>query len=285
MPADKSSFNYFKHHDNRCDGQSGLPNFWGNALKRLVLFCLIIIIAFRLQESLYTNWGNLLLSKAMVRATIHAKSHDMFAQAEYKFDAVIRRNPESASAYRGKLKVKLELGEISYQIQAYDKAWQNFIEAININPEQPYAYSAVGDFYMQNGEYLKARQICELAPQELRTGNIALLRCIGLSSWYLGEFDISQNALLQALPLDPENAEINHWLARTYSWQGEFGEAKRYAHRAVEYAPTNIWNLALLGNIYRSMGQLDEARELYEEALCLDPENAIILQYLNDLPD
>lgn len=91
----------------------------------------------------------------------------------------------------------------------------------------------------------------------------------------------AEEALQRALGLDPNCHEANRHYAEFCVTDGRFELAASYFLRALEIKPTDYGAAVMLVNVFRSLGQEDEARryarigvEKCEEELRVHPENA-----------
>lgn len=65
--------------------------------------------------------------------------------------------------------------------------------------------------------------------------------------------------------------------------QGKPDEAIKYLERAFELEPQNLKVINALAFAYQDCGFFKEAKDMYEKSLAIDPNQADIKQYLNDV--
>jgi Flp pilus assembly protein TadD len=98
---------------------------------------------------------------------------------------------------------------------------------------------------------------------------------------YLAEMDLNSGDLQGAYPhlqkleqLDADSAVGNFLMARYWFKQRNYAEARLYAERVKLCRPDNSELRALLGEIYAELGEKQNARHEYQEAIHLAPERA-----------
>jgi Flp pilus assembly protein TadD len=77
-------------------------------------------------------------------------------------------------------------------------------------------------------------------------------------------------------------------LAVLHMEQRNFDKALGYARRCVEVEPSYVNGLITLGSVLAMTGEVDEAREQFNEALRLEPDNESArnnLQFLNQIKE
>ncbi len=143
---------------------------------------------------------------------------------------------------------------ISQQIQILinqfsTKNYENVISKGNIllkkNPEYVILYNLVGSAYQNTGDYKNAK-IKFTDGLKLDPKNLALINNLGLSHKNLLEYDLAERLFLKLIDLNKKylNAYIN------------------------------------LGNLKRDLNKFNEAIELYENAMSISNDNAIVLYSL-----
>ncbi len=80
--------------------------------------------------------------------------------------------------------------------------------------------------------------------------------------------------------LDPDSAIGNFLMARYWFKQKGYDQARLYAEKVKLSRPDNSELRALLGEIYGKLGEMQKARQEYEEAIHLAPERADLRERL-----
>ncbi|MEM6429678.1 MAG: tetratricopeptide repeat protein [Deinococcota bacterium] len=113
-----------------------------------------------------------------------------------------------------------------------------------------------------------------------RVPSFESLGAAGEASSRLGAADLE--ALATAKDPDDDLDYASSWIlseyARALALDGNQAEALTYSQRAVEYGSLDVESTAVRGVILLSYGQTAEARQLFDEALRLNPVHAIALQ-------
>ena len=82
-----------------------------------------------------------------------------------------------------------------------------------------------------------------------------------------GNTDKSENYILKALELTPNDANVNLTAGQIFMQKQEFETALPYVKKAVELEPSNTKSIRNLAQIYYDIGQLDESIQTYEVAI------------------
>ena len=82
-----------------------------------------------------------------------------------------------------------------------------------------------------------------------------------------GNTDKSENYILKALELSPNDANVNLTAGQIFMQKQEFETALPYVKKAVELEPSNTKSIRNLAQIYYDIGQLEESIQTYEVAI------------------
>ena len=82
-----------------------------------------------------------------------------------------------------------------------------------------------------------------------------------------GNTDKSENYILKAVELTPNDANVNLTAGQIFMQKQEFEMALPYVKRAVELEPSNTKSIRNLAQIYYDIGQLEESIQTYEVAI------------------
>ena len=82
-----------------------------------------------------------------------------------------------------------------------------------------------------------------------------------------GNTDKSENYILKAVELSPNDANVNFWAGQIFMQKQEFETALPYIQKAVELEPSNTQSIRNLAQIYYDLGQLEESIQTYEVAI------------------
>ncbi len=82
-----------------------------------------------------------------------------------------------------------------------------------------------------------------------------------------GNTDKSENYILKAVELSPNDANVNLTAGQIFMQKQEFETALPYVKKAVELEPSNTKSIRNLAQIYYDTGQLEESIQTYEIAI------------------
>ncbi len=149
-------------------------------------------------------------------------------------------------------------------------------EIARIEPEDPFALVAQSRIYLlfeETGQALATAQ----AAFALDSENPLVLNALGRALDWTGEYEAAVDILVEALTLNPHDADTLAILGEVYADVGNWGQADLYLSQALEADPQNIlaWrNRALLlerQGLYReALGALDEGLALDSTAWDLE---------------
>lgn len=194
----------------------------------------------------------------------------------------IRASTETGSAMasftiRGgqNLTVDLDLGAAAAAATAAlseeDLANEARREELAASFEQGVAASAAGDYVEAIAQFEIALSIVDTC--------YSCYHNIGLANVELGQIDEAEAAFLQAIELQADNTASYTGLAGIYNAQRQFAKAAEMSAEAARLSggaggaadPVAVYNQ---GVIYWNAGNFPEAKEQFEQAVALDPNNA-----------
>jgi serine/threonine-protein kinase len=166
--------------------------------------------------------------------------------------------PNSDDAYRRLAGAHMRAGRSEEAIAMH-------LKAIEVNPYYWLNHNALGGAYWQLGDYEKAAQAFQKVIQ-LEPDNVNGVNDLGAAYLQTGRYAEAAEAFQKALTLVP-TAETYTNLGIAYAWQGRFSEALPAYQKAVELSPNVDGWLSNLADGYRWLGQMDKARETYDNAI------------------
>ncbi|PWR72099.1 tetratricopeptide repeat protein [Methanospirillum lacunae] len=94
----------------------------------------------------------------------------------------------------------------------------------------------------------------------------------GESYYSSGDYDDAITAFMNAVTVNPNNAEAWNNLGNAYEQVGRYEDAVLAYQRAVAINPrfTEAWNN--LGNVYEKLGRYEEARDAYQRATSISSD-------------
>jgi tetratricopeptide (TPR) repeat protein len=183
------------------------------------------------------------------------------------FDRAILLRPNDANALCKRVQLHLDRRD-------YQKADEDCSRVLAVVPEASVILRARAIIRWQNLKDFDAaladwNQLAKLQPKSAETH-----RCTG--AIHLGRRDYVQAlaALQEAVALNPDYAEAKWALAQIYLWQGKCKDALAELDPLVGQLPKGPpETLNVRGDVYRTMGKLDEAAADYRRLTQLKPTN------------
>lgn len=159
-------------------------------------------------------------------------------------------------------------GDTSLALQALQQAEYLFLDNWRF-------YSYWGYFYMEIQKlemaYQKFKKVIELAPEEpsgwLNAGMVMV---------YLDSLENSQSYLRKVLSLEPEDPTANYYLGSVLVQLGNPEEAIPYLENALKARGDWVSAISTLAGIFDQLKRYEKSDSLFNEALRLDPDNALV---------
>ena len=172
------------------------------------------------------------------------------------------------------------------------QAVQNFLAAINLDPNYAPVYAALADAYMWLGEQ---GGMTQRAARDAAAGALAKALAldetladahVSMALWKLrSEWDwaASEREFKRALELNPGSASAHQMYGRTLSFTGRFEDALRELEKARELDPLSVPVNAYIGQVYLHARRYDRAEEQLQQALRIEPGHALTHHNLGEL--
>jgi tetratricopeptide (TPR) repeat protein len=102
--------------------------------------------------------------------------------------------------------------------------------------------------------------------------------------WQNGNREEAYKEFQTAVRLNGEDAEAHYWLGTAhYTVANDLSQAEMEMRTALALRPNNKWPYIFLGRIYSEIGRRQEAVELYQQALVIDPNDTAVQERLAEL--
>jgi tetratricopeptide (TPR) repeat protein len=197
-----------------------------------------------------------------------------FAEAHEFFERGLARQPYSALLHGN-------LGEVLRLLGRRDEALGHLRLAIEFDPRFAQAWNSIGLSAHDEARYADAesafREALRIQPQFA-----AALINLANALLELNRRAEAVAALRRAIQIEPDNLIALTNLGQSLAEIGDpdlLGEAELHCRRAaaISAGPNRAHAIAILGNVLRLEGRLNEALACYQQALKLDPERWSIL--------
>ncbi|MGB7000555.1 MAG: tetratricopeptide repeat protein, partial [Halobacteriota archaeon] len=156
-------------------------------------------------------------------------------------------------------------------LKQFDKAVENFNEAIEHNPKNDDAYKRRGDAYRRLEQYERAIEDYNMAI-ELNPNYAAAHNNRGIAFRKLNQLERAIEDYNMAIELNPEHALAYHNRGLAYRRLEQYERAIEDYNMAIELNPEYTDAYINRGIAYRRLEQLERAIEDYNKALELNPE-------------
>jgi tetratricopeptide (TPR) repeat protein len=210
---------------------------------------------------------------------LYLQGHDKTKAAE-QLESIVRDNPTRYP------EAWLYLGNFAYDDRNYAKAAEDFQRALLINPDLEQAYydlSAVQMNLDQPGEALKT---LETARKKFPTSFTAEF-FTAMAFAHLADYQeaLHHYTAAEVIAKATDATRLNHLfyfqLGSTYERVGDIAESEKYLQKSLQLAPNFSDALNYLGFMWADRGiHLDQARQMIEKAVKLEPKNSAYLDSL-----
>lgn len=198
------------------------------------------------------------------------------------------------------------LGRIAEATGRYDDAIAYYLKAIKLKPEDTAVYDRLGSLLLAIGRYGDALTVSQAAAK-IDANDLTAQLNAGEAALPLGQFEAAHTSYEAALRIDSRNSAAASGNCLALAALGDMTTAEKMCRHAVEVEPTNGLYLArlayvllladdpsaaftaarqavsvspdlalgwrALGDVYRALGSMGEAKKAYEAALKLDPND------------
>ena len=181
------------------------------------------------------------------------------------FSRAVQVSPKSSRAHHG-------LGNEYFRIGRLNKAAEELKKAISIFSRDPLYFNSLGVVYGEMGRFEEALAQFQISARKNPGDPLVMMN---LSTLYLRTGNISQalaeiDKYIAARPFDPEGY-LN--LGEIYINQGMYHQAINAYRQALRRDSNSFLALTGIGYCYYRLGDPARAREYWQKALRLDPDN------------
>jgi tetratricopeptide (TPR) repeat protein len=179
------------------------------------------------------------------------------------------------------LQEKIQLGEMYYNMMLQDGTTVDIVEHIftylaEKYPENWAPYYYLGEIDVTNKKNDDAYKKFMMGVALVDTSKEACLQ-FGYALFTLEKYEDSKSILLKGLSMDPDDYRTNYTLALTLQRLNDLQTAIKHYEHALKFNPTDLSVISSLALAYNSNKQFKESNNMYDKALMVDPDNALLL--------
>ena len=177
------------------------------------------------------------------------------------------------------VKAYSNLGIVYYWQRKYGQALEEYDKAMKLKPNAPDIYNNLGAVYLALGKNEEAIENCKKAialREDYRNAHMTLAAAYS----YIGDYRQAVEHYKRTIEIDPDYLEAYIDLGTVYNLQGNYPQSVKILKKARPLKPTSSKFYNELGLGYKGLREYDKAIASYEIAVKLDPE---YLQSYNNL--
>lgn len=164
-------------------------------------------------------------------------------------------------------------GETYFQMAEYDNAFADFNQAININSDYAKAYYGRGNVYRERGQFREALQDYNRAI-ELNPNFADAYYSRGYVYQNVGDMENALKNYSLAIKFDSSHANAYNNRGTIYQRRRDYGKAIAVFNRAIEVDPKYLTAYNNRANTYALLGNYNRAISDYNQILKFDPKRA-----------
>jgi tetratricopeptide (TPR) repeat protein len=189
-----------------------------------------------------------------------------YEEAERELNALLKAQPNNALVYR-------ELGLYFDARGRTEDAEKSLLRALELKPDSSQILQDLAEFDIRHQQADRAVQAIEknntVSDSTIQAFHYELMGLVYFRSGRLAE---SEKAFKLALEKDPSLISSDAYLAAQYVQDGRAEVALKQLDVLIKKNPTNASAHSIKGLIYQGMGNIDEAKQCYMDALSVNPD-------------
>jgi tetratricopeptide (TPR) repeat protein len=183
--------------------------------------------------------------------------HKRFDESVAAYDEAVKRLGKLTPRYWSLLYSR---GIALERSNRWDRAEKDLLEALRLNPDQPYVLNYLGYSWVDKGEHLpRARDMIEKAV-ELRPTDGYIVDSLGWLYFRTGRYKDAVDQLERAVELKPEDPVINDHLGDAYWRAGRTAEARYQWQRALALEPETDLASALRAKLVKGLAAAERPK-------------------------
>jgi len=189
---------------------------------------------------------------------------DILQKTITQFEAVTRLDPSDSES-------QLILGRLYKVDNQPQKAEALFKQVLQDNPDSQSVLANLAQLYFDQAEYPKVIDLLKSIPDNRMDPSLLYL----LGNAYLQTRDLSgaEGAFQEALQRAPDSQDVRRAYAEALMADGKMQEARDQLEGILKVSPEDGATYLRLGQLDREMGRFDDARQDFEHAKTLSPNN------------
>ena len=199
-----------------------------------------------------------------------------FGDSRGMLDVMLKANPGSPD-------VLFQLGVVNLAESRYKEAEDAFRKAYQLNPANSRGLMGIVETNMAQNKTEAALALLQ-AESDKAPNRLDFLLALGNTAVRAGKYDLAINTFQKVLATTEKGSktqgDIYLRLGETYRRKGDLGNATQALQKARESLPDNIIVLSTLALVLDGAGRKNEAKQVYEATLKLDPNNGVALNNL-----
>lgn len=194
-------------------------------------------------------------------------SRQKFTEAEQDMKKAAEVAPANPAPY-------VQMGNLHQMQKQYPEAIKYYQQALDKDPASTDALQGLMNTYLVQKQIDQA--IAAARGQIAKTpGSSGLYDLLGTALFQKKDFSAADSAFHKAIDLDKDNSDALLKLAQVQAAEGSASQALATYQQSIKDHPREISFYILAGMMYESQSNYDQARSMYQQALNIQPENAL----------
>ena len=195
-------------------------------------------------------------------------AHQKYADAQHDAEEAMKRAPQSAAPY-------VQLGNIHFAQKQFAQSESFYREALEKDSNSTEALSGLMNTYLGQKQFDKA----------IAAANAQIAKSPNNSNFYdlLGtalfntkkDYPAADAALRKAVDLDKNNIDALEKLGKVQVQEGSADQALALYQQSIKDNPREVRFYILAGELYEAKQNLDQAKQMYQQALNVSPDHPL----------